>query len=143
MRTKAFKFIVAALFSVAIFLTQSGCNGVAPGHDPILVRAEQTTQIALETFDSFLKWEYDNRQALSKTPEIKKLADGIRASGISWLKSAREMTEAYRLNRTPEAKADLETALAVLSSALNEAKVYLRAKNRAALAPPCGALQLA
>jgi hypothetical protein len=98
---------------------------VAPGHDAVVVNAERTTQLAVDTFDVFLKWEHDNRTTLSSVPEIRKVADQIRDDGESWLTTARAMTRAYKENRTPENKANLQTAVAVLRTALDKARLYL------------------
>ena len=100
----------------------TGC--VTPGADPVVVQAERSTELAYDVFDSFLLWEKNNREAMAGTPGVKRTADAIRANGVKWLQSAREMTKAYKANRTPENKANLETALQVLASAVSEAKRY-------------------
>lgn len=121
--------IIAAFLGVALGV--SGCAKILPGNDPALVNAERTTVLAVDVFDTFLKWEYENRQTLSVQPEVKKAADLIRVKGPDWLATARSMTEAYRTGRTPENKANLETAVAILRTGIREAQKYL-----AAGAPP-------
>ncbi|MCL4179167.1 MAG: hypothetical protein KJ072_15675 [Verrucomicrobia bacterium] len=110
---------------VPLSLVLVGCSAIQPGNDPVVVNAERTTQLAVDVFDTFLKWEYDHRQSLSVTPEIRKAADFIRAKGQDWLTTARSMTKAYKANRTPENKANLDTAMAVLRMAVTEARHYL------------------
>lgn len=104
-----------------------GCVTVAPGNDPLVVRAEQTTKIAVSLFDSFLKYEYQNRTLLAKVDvEIKKQADNIRANAPKWIEDARVLTKAYKFNRTPENKANLLTVLSVLDSALTIVNNYTK-----------------
>jgi hypothetical protein len=117
--------LVLATAMVPLSLLLVGCGSIQPGNDPVVVNAERTTQLAVDVFDTFLQWEYSNRQALSATPEVRQSADFIRAKGQDWLVTARSMTQAYKQNRTPENKANLETAMAVLRSAIGEARHYL------------------
>lgn len=114
----------------------AGCSSIAPGNDPVVVNAERTTRLALETFDLFVKWEYDNRAVLAKVPEIRQAADQIRRDGPSWLSSARVLTRAYKDSRTAENKADLETALVVLRAALERARLYLEGGRELVGQPP-------
>jgi hypothetical protein len=105
----------------------TGCATIQPGNDPVVVNAERTTQLALDVFDTFLRWEYDNRLTLSATPEVRKAADHIRANGQDWLVTARTMTKAYKQNRTAQNKANLETAITVMRVAIDQARHYLEA----------------
>lgn len=121
--------IYSRLAIALLGLWMAGCASMAPGSDPVVVNAERVTVLALETFDGFLKWEFDNRTALAATPQVRQVADTIRRDGIAWLQSARSMTKAYKENRTPEAKANLQTALSVLDEAIKQAKAYLKKGN--------------
>lgn len=103
----------------------AGCSAIAPGNDPAVVNAERTTAAALEAFDTFLLWEFQNRDTLAQVPKIRKAADHIRANGQAWLATARTLTKAYKNNRTPENKANLATAVEVLKAATKEAQAYL------------------
>lgn len=111
---------------VMLALTLLGCASIAPGSDPVVVNAERTTTLALEVFDAFLSWEYTNREVLSSRPEIKKVADVIRRDGINWLETSRRLTKAYKANRNDQNKANLETAVSVLSAALSEVRIYYK-----------------
>lgn len=106
-------------------LLYAGCAGIEPGNDPVVVQAERTTVMAVDVFDGFLKWEYDNRAALSALPEIKQAADRIRAQSPAWLQTARQVTKAYKVNRTEENKATVLTWTAVLRTAITQANGYL------------------
>jgi hypothetical protein len=129
---------LAALAAIpfAIALLGTGCSSIAPGNDPLVVNAERTTTLAVDTFDLFVKWEYDNRTVLSKVPQIRKAADRIRTQAPTWLSTARNLTKAYKANRTLENKANLETAITVLRTALAEARVYLESGMEMAAGPP-------
>ena len=97
------------------------------GGDPIVVNAEKTTQIALDSFDSFLKYEYENRAALeSVNPQIHQYANYVRENAQKWLQSARSMTQAYKYNRNETNKANLQTAIAVLQAAVTQVGIYMK-----------------
>jgi hypothetical protein len=108
---------------VVAFLT--ACAALQPGADPIAVRAEQSRSIAFLTFDTFLKFEYDNRALLAGTPEIHAAAEHIRVNGPKWIDDLTALIVVYKANRTPENKANLATGLAVLNTALVAAEKYL------------------
>ena len=112
-----------ALLPLLILL--ASCAGITPGNDPVVVNAERSTVVAVDVFDTFTKWEYDNRKACAAFPEIRESADRIRTGGPDWLASARHLTQAYKQNRTPENKANLATAIALLRAAMVEANDYL------------------
>jgi len=122
MKTRIQLAAVILLSCLLVPALNMGC--VTPGADPVVVQAERSTELAYDVFDAFLLWEKNNREAMAGTPEVKRTADAIRANGVKWLQSARALTKAYKENRTPENKANLETALQVLASAVNEAKRY-------------------
>jgi hypothetical protein len=117
--------IVSLLAATFLGLSTVGCSTVSPGNDPVVVNAERTVALALETFDVFLLWEYDHREALAPVPEIRKVADKIRLGGQHWLASARILTKAYKENRTEENKVNLNAVLATLKAATQEAQSYL------------------
>ena len=110
---------------VALILLSS-CAGITSGNDPVVVNAERTTQVALDTFDSFVKYEYNNKATLQKlNPNIHKYANTVRKNGAQWLASARAFTQAYKYNRTADKKANLETAIAVLQAAITQIGQYM------------------
>lgn len=119
-----------------IFLSLMICTGcgtigrILPGNDPIVVNGERTIKIAFETFDTFLKLEYDNRENLKKiSPEIFNVAEKIRYQGPRWLDTAKTTLRAYKQNRTEENKFGAITALAVLQNGLTEAEKYIALSN--------------
>jgi hypothetical protein len=116
--------IIAPLAALLLF---TACASILPGNDPVVVSAERTTQLALTTFDTFLQWEFDNRLTLATMPEIKRGADFIRLNGQNWLITCRTMTRAYKKNRTPENKINVEAAVALLRAGIAEARKYLPA----------------
>jgi hypothetical protein len=120
---RSLKMFLLALPAMLVF----GCASILPGNDPIVVNAERTTEIALVTFDTFLKFEYDNKEMLLKVdPGIHKFAEQLRVKAPQWLESARFMTKAYKKNRTSENKFSLTTALAVLQAGMVESQKYIK-----------------
>lgn len=101
------------------------CSTILPGNDPVVVRAEQTTQLAYDTFQTFTKYEYNNRATLERlNPKIESYANVIRRNEKKWLQTARAETMAYKNNRT-NGHANLDTAIAVLQEAINQIGVYM------------------
>lgn len=125
MKQKITRLLFSVLFSVAL-LGMIGCAAIAPGNDALVVNAERTTQIAVDTIDAFLLLEYQNRAAYAAiSPDIRTAADYMRDNAPGWIKSARNVTKVYKANRTPENKANLVTAIATLEQAMREAQQYL------------------
>jgi hypothetical protein len=117
--------VLAALLILAAFSGQGGCSGIQPGNDPVVVDAEKTTSIAVETLNTFFKLEFDNQALiLERAPAIHTYANYARRNSPQWIASARALTITYKTNRTPENKANLETALAVLSEAIAQVSKY-------------------
>lgn len=120
-------FIVIVLLGCSTQLDQTG-----PYHgDQALYAAHQTITTSYTVFDAFLKFELANRQALTATPEVTKLADDIRLHARDWFATAEALTDAYAANPTPGNKASLGQAIAVIQAALDQATKYLVAQ-----APP-------
>lgn len=112
---------------LALMLFGEGCKSIRPGHDPVVVNAERSVAIALDTFDLFLKLEFDNRERLKQiSPDIFTVAEKFRREAPQWIASANNTIRAYKKNRTPEGKVSLMTAVAVLESALRESQNYIR-----------------
>lgn len=118
--------VVLAVVMLGVLMVLPGCASVAPGHDPVVVRAEQVRDVAVTTFDVLLELEYQNSEALWKvSPEIKRTCDYIRKNERLWINGLTSMINAYKKNRTPEGKANLTTALATLESGLQLAQKIL------------------
>lgn len=100
-----------------------GCSTIAPGHDPFVVRAEQTTEIAFDLLDTFLRWEYAHRKTLP--PEVTEAAERIREKAPDAIRIARELTRAYKRNRTEEGRVSMMSAVAVLDDLIATAQRYL------------------
>jgi hypothetical protein len=117
-------------------LCLAACAPLQPGADPIVVNAERTANLAADTFDVFLKLEYDNRAALQTlSPAIHQYAETLRAKGPVWLDSLRALTKAYKFNRTSENKASLQTAISVVTAAMTESSKYIGQINAKAATP--------
>ena len=96
--------------------------------DRVLYDADFAIATAYEGLHGFVKWEYDNRQALSSTPEIKQAADKIRAGAPAWFKSAIAVRDAYAGNPSADTRSALQKALDTLQAALAEANRYRTAQ---------------
>lgn len=103
----------------AVIPLLSGCATILPGNDPIVVRAEQATQLLYVTSDRFLLWEHTNRE---KYPGFKALADKLRQH-VPWvLQRCRDATKAYKKNRDEANKRVLVISLASVETMLHEAQ---------------------
>jgi len=113
------------IIPIVALLLMSGCAGILPGNDPVLVNAERTTALAYTSFDSFFALER-NQDAFVKAnlPQVHKFANDLRRNAPQYLASARSATEAYRLNRSAENKATLDTLIAVLTNAMAQIGTY-------------------
>lgn len=101
----------------------------------LIVNAEKTTIIAKDSIDTFLKLERQNDAAYRQiSPKIHQYAEYLRAPvvfegvtiprGVSFLKSARNATKAFKYNRTSENEANLRTAYQTLQAVLSEIRRY-------------------
>jgi hypothetical protein len=107
--------------AVVLAYAATGCASLNPSGpyqgDVLLYRMEVTVPAAYKTFDSFLKFEFDNRAALAQWPEVKKAADEIRTNAPGWLTEANEAHDQYvKAKATFVAAAD---AAAARSAAAN------------------------
>ena len=102
-----------------------GCAGTTTGNDPVVVDAEKSQSIALETINTFLKLEYDNRAVVKQSlPQVHTYANYVRVHSPQWIATARSMTNAYKSNRNDQNKANLQTAIAVLTQAVTQITAY-------------------
>lgn len=140
------KLLIAALLpALALGALATAPLALTSCAKDVVGKAEQTTHATATGFDTFLQFELDNRaQLLAIDPGIHALAQKLRhkecptcdpsdpratQNGIRWLQSARAYTEAYRLNRTKENKFQMDTALALVSTTLDQiAQYYVKAE---------------
>jgi len=114
---------LALLLLLPLLLT--GCGTLQTGADPLVVNAERTIEVARVTLDSFLKFEFNHRAKCP--PAVQESAERIRRHAPEWFHRAHRLKLAYKQNRGPDQKADLLTALAVLTTAASEAATALAA----------------
>ena len=103
---------------LVIALGAAGCGTITKdgpyNGDQILFRADQSITTTYEALHAFVLWEYQNREGLSKWPEIRRAADHVREHAEDWIESAtvaREQYAVYRSNETRKALADSVDAL--------------------------------
>lgn len=80
----------------------SGCATVAPGEDPVQVRAEQALGVSFIVLDEYLKYADLNRSTLSRK-EVD-LANKIRTWGKSYVVNSRKALLEYQDTGAPGAK---------------------------------------
>ncbi len=108
---------------LAMFL--GACSTIMPGNDPVLVNAERVTSLSYTTFDSFFALERQQEVYVkANLPAAHRFANQLRGNAPKYLASARAATEAYRLNRDEQNKATLNTAIAILQTALSQVQEY-------------------
>ena len=117
----------ASLLIVAVFaLVAVGCKVVEPSESAIVVRSEQTQEIAFAILDRYVNWEFENRATLAEiSPEFRIVGDKIRAKGLDAIESLHRVTHRYKLSRTQEGLADLQTWLSVVEGLQIEAALLL------------------
>lgn len=132
---KILNLMTFAMLAIALSLQVACVNSDRPldpagvyAGDKILYTADVTITGAYDTFDTFTKWEFDNRAALSKWPEVKNAADYVRANAKAWIDNATNVRELYRNFPTPENRDSLKTALVVLRAALDQASAYYQSR---------------
>lgn len=97
-----------------------GCSTILPGHDPLVVRAEQATQLLYVTTDRLLAWEHANR---GQVPHLKPVCDRLRQN-VPWvLQRCRDATKSYKRSRNDLSKRTLVLSLASVETSLDEAQM--------------------
>ena len=109
------------VITIGVVTLMQGCATTNP-----VVIAEQSTDSAYNTMETFKQWEWNNRATLEGiNPQIEHYANIIRRNEKKWLQSARAETMAYKYNRTPENKVSMDTAVAVLKEAMHQIAIYM------------------
>lgn len=120
---------ILALILLGAGFAQLGCRHLAPEGvyhgDSVLYHAELSTRTSYDLLHVFVQWELDNRAALAKWPEITKAADHIRLNAKQWFATANNLHDAYAADPSQDNRDKLQTALAVLQTALLEANGYM------------------
>ncbi len=131
------RLLTSLCLSVALVTTpvafQSCVSTTLPGTtlsekntDQIILRAEQSAEVAKTTFNTFLHLERDNETFFQKVnPQIHAWAENIRANGINWIVSLRNATKTFKATRNAENQATLNTALLTLTNAVQLTQKYI------------------
>lgn len=107
-----------------VAMGSSGCNllKVDPGADPLVVETERAENVAFDTFDAFVKFEYENHDLLLKIdPGIVHYANIIRAQSTGWLRQVNDAKRNYKAVKTATNKSVLQTLLAMIRDKTREA----------------------
>lgn len=114
---------VAAAAAIGLVLLGGfGCSAIAPGNEAAVVRAEQTLTASFEVVDSFLQWE---RSVADAPDDLRQVANTLRRDFPPAHRAVAAIVREYKVNRTPELKANLDTLLAVLRAAQSQATTLL------------------
>lgn len=118
--------LLIPVIALALLAACATPSNVAPGHDPLVVNAEQAQQAAFEAVDSFLSFEHSQRDLLwALDPGIKRAADRLRETFPAANDSLLRAIDAYKANRAPDLRANLNTWLAVVETARVEAQRWV------------------
>ena len=111
--------IIALLFLVS-------CAQLAPGADPVVVRAEQTADGSFKTIDNFLQFERANRSALWKLDHgIKHAADVLRVKAPAAIQALRTATKDYKTVKSQEHAEAIDLWLAEVGALVGQAQTSL------------------
>lgn len=114
----------AAALPVLLLLAVS-CATITSG-DPVVVRAEQSVNIAFETVDTFLYVEKTHQADLAKvSADAHRVAEALRSNAPDAFRKARRLIDVYKGARTDENKANFMTALAFVQALADEVAPYL------------------
>jgi len=113
---------LAALLLAVLWLT--GCATlapIAPGHDPLVVHAEELRKASFEHVTRFLKWEAEWRPVLPA--KVTGFADTLRDEYPFWLATLKNETKRYKAARGE--KADLQSAVDIMEEILRWVRLYM------------------
>ena len=110
----------------------SGCKttpgtptGTLAPNESYVVNAEKTLRISKDTFDLFLKIEYDNRELVKQRfPQIHTFAQYLRGNATKWLNTANNLKNDYKHNNV--GLSALLNALSVLTTNTDKAQNYIK-----------------
>lgn len=115
---------VVMLFLLPLLFT--GCAGVEPGSDPVVVNAERGLAVSVEVVQSFMNIDHAHRDWFkANAPDVHAAAETLRRKFPSAHDSALALIKAYKRNRTPENKASMLTAMALVNQLSIEASAWL------------------
>ena len=120
--------ILLAILSVVVLV---GCSTVAPGNDPLIVHAQQAKASYIYTADTFLRFEYENRNSIwKKTTEVKKIADRIREQTPEILRLTDEAIARYKAYKMNVNQVELIDRITIITQTIADiTQVYNRAKS--------------
>lgn len=126
----------ALVLGGGLLVSACATERLAPGADPVVVYAERTAKVTLALADGFLSWELENRPGLPS--QVTAAADTLRDDFPKAWWEFRKLTKVYKANRTPENRADLQTAQAVLERLVQTVRNYAppQVQEKAARAAP-------
>lgn len=124
---------ILALLILTLGFHLCGCASLQPGADPVVVRAQQAEQVAFATFDTYLRLVHQHESRVRATvPAALEFAEWLREKrpdgqprGLAMVQSLGDVRRAYAAHRTPEKKASLTSAIALLQATVAETQKHL------------------
>lgn len=113
----------------------TGCAALAPGADPIVVRAQQSESVGYATIDTFLKIDNSNRAFfISNVPALHIYAEWLRAPqvynstnvyprGVAYLMSLDSIVQQYKAGTATSNQ--VINVLSTVETAINQAQFYI------------------
>lgn len=126
---KYLKLLALALLLTATVPLMQGCGTLAPNGvyqgDKYLYDADMVIATSYDSVHTFVKWEYDNRDALKTLPQIKEYANYLRGNYPVWHRAAVSARNVYLGAKTSVNKDALDLTLNILRNAMAEAQKWL------------------
>lgn len=135
-KSKAVLALACALLAPCALVVGVGFSGgcsifrgaaIATNADPVVVYAQRSQNYALDTFNEFLLFEYNNR-ALLNDSGLKAAADKIRADYKKWDDDLSSAIRAYQVTRGQADADKIDVALKLIHEAVGIARHYLITK---------------
>lgn len=116
------------LLFILPMLLLTACRNLEPGgpyKDKVLYDADIIISASYDAVHTFVKWEYDNREVLKQTPQVKEYADKVRKTYPQAHWSAIVLRDSYAADPSGVNKTALTQALDVLRAAIRETNKWL------------------
>lgn len=111
----------AALAVLSVILVVAGCNTLAPGADPIVVRAEQGLAAADVIYKESMAYYFSPGVAATLSPSVVRIFETVRTGFDVPYKAVQGALDTYKALRTPAAAAAITEKQNALAAVMNPA----------------------
>lgn len=122
------------LIALLVLVALAGCAAapVAPGHDPVVVRAEQAAQIALASYEAAINFDHDNLTLMKDhAPAAHQQVQRLRREFPSAFREFRTATGIYKQTRTAGDASTVEAKLQRVEELARRSRMALAAGRQA------------